>query len=150
MKIWYKQDEGRELYTFYMEKLIEAPLFNVLSILAEAQTFKDWVPLMYRSDVSHEVSQFRKVGMFSLRLPWPFTNRSTYLKVTATDVPNQPCIIIGMNSISDSFLGHKIEKDPKTVEALISFCTIYIEKLDENKCIMRMICNADPQMTKVP
>ena len=36
LKVWYKREEGLGLYTFYCEKLVRAPLFNLLSIIAEA------------------------------------------------------------------------------------------------------------------
>lgn len=36
LKVWYKREPGLGLYTFYCEKLVRAPLFNLLSIIAEA------------------------------------------------------------------------------------------------------------------
>lgn len=36
LKVYYRLENGRSLYTFYCEKLIQAPLFNVLSVIAEA------------------------------------------------------------------------------------------------------------------
>ena len=36
IKVFYKKDEAHSLYTFYLEKLIKAPIFNVVSVLAEA------------------------------------------------------------------------------------------------------------------
>ena len=36
IKLFYKQEDKKSLYTFYMEKSINAPLFNVISVLAEA------------------------------------------------------------------------------------------------------------------
>lgn len=36
IKVYYKKDEVHSLYTFYFEKLINAPIFNVISVLAEA------------------------------------------------------------------------------------------------------------------
>ena len=36
LKIYYRQEDGKSLYTFYCEKLVNAPLFNLVSVLAEA------------------------------------------------------------------------------------------------------------------
>ena len=36
VKLYYKQEGVGSLYTFYMEKIIKAPMFNVISVLAEA------------------------------------------------------------------------------------------------------------------
>ena len=92
-------ETGKSLCTFYMQKLVEAPIFNLVSVLAEAQTFKDWVPLMYRSNIVYEPSCFRKLGEFATTLPWPFSNRSIYLNVVATEVPNENTLIIVMKSV---------------------------------------------------
>ena len=35
-KLFYKKEEKNSLFTFYMEKTINASMFNVISILAEA------------------------------------------------------------------------------------------------------------------
>lgn len=76
IKLYYKKEKNRNLYTFYCEKLVEAPLFNLVSIIAEAQTYKNWVPLLYRSDIPYEPSHFRKSASFAVRVPWPWSNRS--------------------------------------------------------------------------
>ena len=90
-----------------MEKLINAPVFNVISILAEAQTFKEWIPMVYKSEVSHEVSHFRKFGEFTIKVPWPWWHRSTYIKIGASSVEGEPAIIICMKSLP----GNKWIKD---------------------------------------
>lgn len=36
IKLYYKQEGVGSLYTFYMEKIVNAPLFNLISVLAEA------------------------------------------------------------------------------------------------------------------
>ena len=51
VKIFYKQENGFSNMTLYMEKVIRAPLINVLAILAEAQLMRQWVPLMKRSEL---------------------------------------------------------------------------------------------------
>lgn len=63
-KIYYFREPNRNLYSFYCEKQVDAPMFNVVPIIAEAQTFKDWIPLLYKSEITHELSHFRKMGEF--------------------------------------------------------------------------------------
>ena len=82
-KVYYRLENGRSLYTFYCEKLIKAPIFNVLSVIAEAQTYKNWIPRLYKSDIVHEVSYFRKTGQFCVNMPWPWWNRSANIEVSA-------------------------------------------------------------------
>lgn len=65
--------------TLYTESIIDAPLLNLLSLLAEVQLFKDWIPFMRLSDLEGEKSPFRKLAHFICKLPWPFKAREIYL-----------------------------------------------------------------------
>ena len=117
-----------------MEKLIDAPIFNVISVIAEAQVFKTWVPMNYKSEILHEISYFRKLGEFAVRVPWPFYNRSVYIAVAAMPVKNEDAIVITMKSLSgDTWLkGLKVEKDETCAEVDVNFCSAYIERISEN------------------
>ena len=113
-KVYYRKEDGKSLYTFYLEKIVNAPIFNLMSVIAEAQTFKEWIPLLYKSDITHEVSHFRKTGEFAVTVPWPFYNRSVYIQVSAMPVKTDDAIIINMKTIEgDMWLGKKIVKDEK-------------------------------------
>jgi len=46
------------LYTFYCEKVVEAPVFNLIAILREVPKYKEWVPLMAKSEIPIELSHF--------------------------------------------------------------------------------------------
>ena len=59
-----------------MEKVVRAPLINLLAIFAEAQLMNKWVPLMKRSEITSEVSHLRKAAEFEFKLPWPLSNRA--------------------------------------------------------------------------
>ena len=36
IKVYYRKEDGKTLYTFYLEKIVNAPIFNLVSVLAEA------------------------------------------------------------------------------------------------------------------
>lgn len=148
MKIWYKQEEGKNLYSVYCEKFIDAPIQNFLAILAEAQIFKDWVPLTYKSDILYETSHFRKAGEFAVKLPWPFQNRSVYIAVSAMPVENERSMIVTMKSIDGETWLNKFEikKDEATVPVDVYFCSGFIESLGENRQKLRFMFNADPKL----
>lgn len=85
-KFFYKKEEGRPLYTFFCEKKINAPIFNVLSILAEAQLYSEWIPLMYKSELNNRVCNTRFSGEFGITAPWPFYNRDVFIQISAIPV----------------------------------------------------------------
>lgn len=127
-------------------------MFNILSIFAEAQTFKEWVPFNYRSDIMHESSHFRKIAAFSLTLPWPLWNRSIYIAVSALPVKGENSLIVTMKTLRSNFWlnGFSFEKDPKTTECEIIFCACYIESLGPNKQRLRFMSLADPKFEVIP
>ena len=90
--------------------------------------------MVYKSEMTHEVSHFRKFGEFTVKVPWPWWHRSTYIKVGATPVEGEPAIIIVMKSLSGNkwIKDIEIKKDDQTTEVNVNFCTAFIETLDEN------------------
>lgn len=45
-KIYYKQEEGMDGITVYLEAVVNAPLIHMFAILGEVQLFKSFIPLM--------------------------------------------------------------------------------------------------------
>lgn len=58
LKIWYRQSEGKRkgLYDFYFQKTAKAPITDVLVVIYEFEEYKNWVPMMYKSDFLHKTS----------------------------------------------------------------------------------------------
>ena len=121
-----------------MEKIVEAPFFNVASVISEAQTFQDWVPLCNRSQILSEPSHFRKLLVLGCTLPWPFSNRICYIGVTAVPVKNEKSFLLNMKTVdSNSWVNNfqipRNEDSSDTVECIIHMCSVLIENLSENK-----------------
>ena len=112
IKLYYRQEEGTSsLYTVYGEKVIQSKLFDVCPIVAEVDTFKNWIPLLYKSEIPYEVSHFRKTASLAVKLPWPIWNRGTELQVTCMPVPGQKAIIALMKSINgDQYYGRDVDR----------------------------------------
>ena len=61
IKIFYKVDNETKQMTIYGEKVIKAPMINLLAIIAEADLMKEWLPMMVRSQIVSQISHFRKL-----------------------------------------------------------------------------------------
>lgn len=48
-KIYYRYVQGEPLCSLYLERVIEAPLLNLMALLAEAQLYTNWVPRCSKS-----------------------------------------------------------------------------------------------------
>ena len=55
-------------------------------MIAEAQNYKNWVPMLIKSEIPHEKSYFRKTVSFEVKVPWPFTNRTVELDISAMPI----------------------------------------------------------------
>jgi hypothetical protein len=56
-----------------------------------------------------------------------------------------------MSSVtSDSWLGHKLKRTPTYVTCDVHKAFIYAKMLDDGKCQMKMIANADPHIEYIP
>ena len=62
--------------------------------------FKKWIPLLYKSEIPCEISNFRKVGEFAVKMPYPFSNRAVNLAVSAMPVLNKNAFVINMKSLT--------------------------------------------------
>ena len=56
-----------------------------------------------------------------------------------------------MSSIEgDSWLGHKLIRNPAIVTADVHKAFGYAKMLGENRCMFKMICSADPHLDYIP
>ena len=55
-KIYYRKEDNLSPVTCYMEGLVNAPMINIVSIIGEVESFKDWMPITPVSDIIHEVT----------------------------------------------------------------------------------------------
>ena len=117
-------------------------MFNVLSIMAEVELYKEMLKVagrqyMYRSEVLGETSNFRKLGAFAIRMPklTPYWNRSMFLEASAMTVRDSDSILIIMKSLKgDTWInGQKVERDPDCCEVDFEYCCIHISQLEENR-----------------
>jgi hypothetical protein len=90
---------------------VNAPVFDLISILRELETYKDWWPLLYKSEQTHEFSNQRFMGEVKLKIPWPYDNRSLYLKCCSIPAESGDGVMVLIKSLSDKILGMDIEKD---------------------------------------
>ena len=103
--------------------------------MAEAQLWKDFIPLVNLAQILNQISDFRKLWVFGCSLPWPLWNRNIYLSVSAKKVEDRNALIILVRSVEGDkwWNGKKIEKKPKICEVTVKHGGFVIEDLGE-KC----------------
>ena len=59
--------------------------------------------------------------------------------------------MLAMSSVvGDSWLGNEIERNKKYVTTDIHKAFIYAKRLSDERCLMKMVINADPHIDYIP
>jgi len=90
------------------------------------------------------------MGEVKVKIPWPYDDRSLYLKICSIPADEGDGVMVLIKSLSDKMLGIDIEKDAKCTEMTLNFMTCHIQMISENKQVLRILCNVDPNFTNVP
>ena len=89
-KIFYKYVPDHPICSVYIERIVEAPILNIMALIFECDLYKDWVPLVIHQDCHlQKLSHLRMCGSNALYAPWPFTNRSFCLQTAGMKLPDQ-------------------------------------------------------------
>ena len=152
LKIFYRQEAGKQNITLYLEKVIECPLINFAMILCEADLFTEWLPLVVKSRLLGRASYLRQIGEFEGWLPWPMSTRSAILQVCGFYDEQDNSNLLTLRSIhGNTWLnGITIERNPQTVYADINDSCMYIKQLGENRHILKIALNGDPKINFLP
>lgn len=150
-KIYYRYTPGQPLCGIYLERVIEAPLVNLMAVLAEAQLYKNWVPMTKKSELISKVSHFRQCAEFTYKLPWPFYSRSVFIQACGMQLPDdQACILTMSSAEGDSWLGTPLNRDKSLCYVNVHNTTFYCKHLSENRQLLRCTIHADPHLTWIP
>ena len=85
-RVWYKEEVETSSYTFRVEGMVNAPLFNILSVIYEFELFKTWFSGINESVKEIQLAKFRFiVSLLGTTLPWPlWTRKSIFCMPTVT------------------------------------------------------------------
>jgi len=123
----------------------------VISIFAEVQLFKDWVPLTKVSDLIGEVSYLRKSLYFRYGVMWPFTSREIFMQGCGLVMKDEQACCMALSSVEgESWLGYPAVRDKKTVEIDIKKAFIIMNPIGTNLTKLRIIINLDPHIDYIP
>lgn len=170
-RVWYKQEKETSSYTFRVEGMVNAKLFNILAVIYEFDLFKTWFPGVGVSDKDIQLAKFRMiVSLVGDQLPWPFWSRKSILYGYG-DVFNNDSVAIYIRDAVETDLTQNIT-DPKTSnlnnddidkekEKIVVDETQYVNSkclyggfhvipVTEEKTFIKFAFNFDPQFQLLP
>ena len=150
-RIYYKMEDGLSCVTTYLETEVDAPLLNILSVIAEVDMFKEWAPITPVSDVLKSLTDFKKLVYLKNELSWPFSHREIFFEGGAFALLDDKSICLTLHSIKDAtWFGHPITPTQELVVTHVNKGVVNLCKLESGKCKLTLIVNIDPHMDLVP
>jgi hypothetical protein len=109
-------------------------MMNIVTIMAEVGSFKDWLPITPVSEVIKEVTPLRKLLYLQNQLQWPFWPREIFLEGAAYVLKEEKALGLSMESVKEnSWFGHEIQRNNETfVETHINKGFTFVQYLSEN------------------
>ncbi|MBO1926706.1 hypothetical protein J3998_03885 [Thiomicrorhabdus sp. 6S2-11] len=82
VKVWTKKVTGSSFYAFKGEVKVRAPMFKVLTVLANTSLMPNWYYRLDKVEVLKQINSKETIVRSITKLPWPFDNREAITKIT--------------------------------------------------------------------
>lgn len=121
--------------------IINHPIEKVVTVMADTQGKKNWLPAVKKIKIVEQVSDYHKVEYYHVEMPFIVTDRTTVLESIATVNKAKDEIVVRVFS-SDRFP----EKDKNFVRAKMNFGQVRLKSVDQGrKTIVSGIFYTNPE-----
>jgi len=150
IQTFYRHEGNTPIHSLRMEGLINAPIFDVLAVLNEADLYSTWVPMMKESVILQNTSRYGKVCYMRIELPWPMWARDLLLVAYGVDMLDRDSILVICRSPlpSEPFPNPPVPN--KHVRMEINFGGMLIQPVSATQTRIRWIVNCDAKLTHIP
>eukprot|EP01091_Cochliopodium_minus_P003876 TRINITY_DN13829_c0_g1_i1.p1 TRINITY_DN13829_c0_g1~~TRINITY_DN13829_c0_g1_i1.p1 ORF type:complete len:335 (+),score=89.36 TRINITY_DN13829_c0_g1_i1:2-1006(+) len=149
LKIEYRQEKDKPTVSLKMEGIIEAPIFNLLSVANELDLWCKFIPRLEKSDIIKEVSKFSKVVYVKMGLP-VISDREAYLIGYGVDLLEHDCILIIARDVTPAEMEKVPPPSGNDVRLEVAFAAFLFQPLKENVTRFQFFGNADPKLSIIP
>lgn len=155
-KVWYRREAHTSTHTMRVDGTIRAPLLNLVTLLYEADLYKDLLWFVERSEILAETGRLRRAAHFQLYAPFPLSPRDAVVYGFAVDgLDEDGCILVCSRSLreSDGIPIPPITQDNdngKVVRANIHISGYELTPMGTDVTRVRFIFNIDPQLPFLP
>ncbi|TNV82229.1 hypothetical protein FGO68_gene12566 [Halteria grandinella] len=158
-KIYYRQDEGTKFHTNYIETLVQAPILDVVSVLADVEQYRTWVSVITHSKLLSEASSLRKLTCLRADLPKPMSKRQLVVQASGHFLYDQQALVVSISSVNpeakkwlkDYHLQKSLFKETRSlVNMKVPKSFVYIKAISPTKTQVKMLLSGDPRLDFVP
>lgn len=139
VKIYTRDYDDSDIKAFKAEALLDAPINNVISVMANPRSCIEWV---HGCTVSYgfDETSFNKRYAYSVNdLPWPVQDRDYVLEINTTSQPDSNQIMMEMHAVSE-----KKPIDDSYVRTNVAQTIYVFTPTEDNKTHMLWLQHTEP------
>mmetsp|Transcript_1920 Transcript_1920/g.1378 ORF Transcript_1920/g.1378 Transcript_1920/m.1378 type:complete len:228 (-) Transcript_1920:94-777(-) len=150
-KVYYKEEEGFDLETFYVEMNVDSYYLDILTMLLEVEQTGKWLPVMKVYKELGSTSALRRVLHYVGDAFWPLSSRENIIEFNAFAVEEEKSIAAVFRTVNaEKWFGKEM---PRTKGAVFmefhkGFCLM--KPISEKKTVFKFIFNVDPHFEYIP
>ncbi|EGC36606.1 hypothetical protein DICPUDRAFT_77723 [Dictyostelium purpureum] len=152
----YKEN-GSGMHSIRIEGIIESPIFDVCSVIMEADLYSSWIPRMLCSQILYQDSRYKRLLYCKASCPWPVANRDVCLYGYGVDMLEEEDLVVVVSRTikEEDLIDIKLTSDiptPKdgTVRADAKISGFTIKPISKDKTYVQVVSLTDPCMQLIP
>ena len=152
ISVYYKILSGNKTYSLLSEGIVNAPLFNFLSIMYETDLYHTWLSFCKKSFTITNLSRTRKIIFQEYSIPLVATRHACIYGYGANLLLSDGAVVIISKSCdgSEYFKGVKLPENLKTKKAVLYIFGAIIRPISFEKIHVTLITNFDPVIKALP
>ena len=156
---YHRSEPGGGTHSFLVCGKVNAPMFNCIALVKEADLFTRWLPAINKSVlVPLDNSRYRMQLTVGITAVWPLQNREAVLYGYGDVLERGVGVYFRSQSENEVFPGsapdgsdvHPPAPEPETVRVAVRNGGFYFEKLDDSTTRVCALFNVDPKLPILP
>ncbi|KAK5582885.1 hypothetical protein RB653_004474 [Dictyostelium firmibasis] len=155
------KEHGSGIHSVRIEGIIDQPIFNVCSIIMEADLYYTWIPRLLESRILNQDDRFKRLIYCRASCPWPVSDRDICLYGYGVDMlEEENQVVVVSRSIRDQdLIGNSSLKNPETfipqvrdntVRAKSEISGFTIKPISATQTYVQVVSLTDPNMKLLP
>ncbi|KAN0031748.1 hypothetical protein ACTFIV_005614 [Dictyostelium citrinum] len=155
------KEHGSGIHSVRIEGIIDQPIFNVCSIIMEADLYYTWIPRLLESKILNQDDRFKRLIYCKASCPWPVHDRDICLYGYGVDMlEEENQVVVVSRSIRDQdLIGNTSLKYPETIIPQVKGNTVRakseisgftIKPISATQTYVQVVSLTDPNMQLLP
>lgn len=127
--------------------------FSLLAVFSEVDLLSTWIDVIAGAEEVFRPSMFRRVNHFTMKLPWPLSNRDMMVACTGIPMPQNKSVLLIIQDVGElsSYMGQAIAAaEQGNVRMKLLHCCVNVMQVGEGQTQVSFMVRADPKIALLP